>query len=287
MAHKTRKSRKSSVMTIPELRRGFEHIETFAQQLATAVLAKKKSMADASDEYAKEWKRTFHRVLPAKSARASVELALAHAPRKGLRAMKGGMAPVSATDTQPGIYSAPTLPGQVDAGGYTLYAQVPNYVQSGFNAVTWQPSHQTLCGIENTTPMLAANLGSNAVSPAGSAGALAIRGGGRRRATRRTKRNVQSEARNAQSEARNAQSARKQKGGNASLALAFRPIIATNPTTISHDAQMAWKGLPPPASPDPTDPAFNYKMSSVPNVTDIMAMGPITRNIPASDLNLS
>jgi hypothetical protein len=268
MAHKTRKSRKSSVMTIPELRRGFEHIETFAQQLATAVLTKKKSMADASDEYAKEWKRTFHRVLPAKSARASVELALAHAPRKGLRAMKGGMAPVSATDTQPGIYSAPTLPGQVDAGGYTLYAQVPNYVQSGFNAVTWQPSHQTLCGIENTTPMLAANLGSNAVSPAGSAGALAIRGG--RRGTRRAR-----------------STRRRQKGGNASLALAFRPIIATNPTTISHDAQMAWKGLPPPASPDPTDPAFNYKMPSVPNVTDIMAMGPITRNIPASDLNLS
>ena len=267
MAHKTRKSRKSSVMTIPELRRGFEHIEAFAQQLATAVLAKKKSMNDASDEYAKEWKRTFHRVLPAKSARASVELALTHSPRKGLRAMKGGMAPVNATDTQPGIYSAPTLPGQVDAGGYTLYAQVPNYVQSGFNAVTWQPSHQTLCGIENTTPQLAANLGSNAVSPPGSAGALAIRGGRRtkRRATRHR--------------------GRKQKGGDASIALAFRPITATNPTTISHDAQMAWKGQSLPASPDPTDPAFTYKMTSVPDVSKITtAMGPITRTLPGLDL---
>lgn len=259
---RTRKTRKS-VMTIPELRRGFEHIEVFAAQLATAVLAKKKSISDASDEYAKEWKRTFHRVLPAKSARASVELAMTHVPRKAGRAMKGGMAPVNGTDTQPGIYAAPTLPGQVDAGGYTLYAQVPNYVQSGFNAVTWQPSHQTLCGIENTTPLLAKDLGSNAVSPPGSNGALAIRGGGRRRGTRRT---------------------RKQKGGNASLAFAFRPILATNPTTISHDAQMAWKGLPPPASPDPTDPAFTYKMTNVPNVSDIMAMGPITRNIPGVDL---
>lgn len=258
--HKTRKSGRKSAMTIPELRRGFEHIEAFAAQLAAAVLTKKKSISDASVEYSKEWKRTFHRVLPAKSARASVELAMAHVPRKG-RAMKGGMAPVNGTDTQPGIYAAPTLPGQVDAGGYTLYAQVPAYVQGGFNGVTWQPSHQTLCGIENSTPMLAKDLGSNAVSPPGSNGALTIRGG-RRRSTRR----------------------RGQKGGNAPLAVAFRPFFATNPTSIGHDVQTAWKGMPPPASPDPTDPAFAYKMNDIGTIKDITALGPITRNIPTVDI---
>jgi hypothetical protein len=254
-----RKSRKApSIMTIPELRRSFEHMESCAEQLVVAVLAKKKSIADASAEYAREWKHTFHRNLPAKSARATLEMTMA--TRKG---QKGGMAPVGA-ELQPGVYSAPTIPGQVDAANYTLYSQVPAYVSSGFDTMTWQPSHQVLCGKEDLTPQLPADLGSNvvmkggdapwpiesAVSPADSKGALTIRGGKRLRSMKRT---------------------RRLKGGNAALSLAFRPLGPAVPTSPLYDAQMAWKGQPLPASPDPTDTAIQYKMGTaatdVPTIT--------------------
>ena len=122
----TRKSSKSSALSIPELRRGFEHIEEVARRLVASVAAKKMTKAAAITEYAKEWKRIFHRTLPSKSAEASIEFAMT--VRSGptrKRLQRGGQAPID-FGLQPGIYSAPTLPGQVDAGGYTLHAQVPN-----------------------------------------------------------------------------------------------------------------------------------------------------------------
>jgi len=266
MSRKTRKTTKGKVISIPELRRGFEHIETFAQRLVSSVAAKKMTKAAAINEYAKEWKRIFHRTLPAKSAEASIDFAMTVRPSAARRrTMKGGTAPID-YGQQPGIYSAPTLPGQVDAGGYTLHAQVPNYVSSGlaFNGVTPEDSHQVLCGKENTTPAIAANMGSNLVqkggascveegqglmkeqlSLPGSAGALFIKGG-----TRKSRRGLSSRS-------------RKQRGGAAALALAFRPFSAENPTSVANDMQAAWKGMPLPASPSPADPAWNYNAGNV------------------------
>lgn len=272
MARKTRKISKGKVISIPELRRGFEHIETFAQRLVASMSAKKMTKAAAINEYAKEWKRVFHRSLPAKSAEASIDFAMTVRPvANRRRTMKGGMAPID-FGQQPGIYSAPTLPGQVDAGGYTLHAQVPNYVSSGmaFNAVTPNDSHQVLCGKEDTTPAIAANMGSNNVmkggsleqkgggcvaegqglmkgelSLPGSAGALFIKGG-----TRKSRKGL-------------AFASRKQRGGSAALALAFRPLSAENPTSVGNDIQTAWKGMPLPASPSPSDPAWTYQASNV------------------------
>ncbi len=266
----TRKSGKSAALSIPELRRGFEHIEEVARRLVASVGAKKMTKAAAISDYAKEWKRIFHRTLPSKSAEASIDFAMTARSGPTRRRQRGGMAPVD-FGQQPGIYSAPTLPGQVDAGGYTLHAQVPNYVSSGvaFNGVTWQDSHQALCGKEDTTPAISASMGSNAVmkggglaedqglmhqetSLPGSAGALFIKGG------RRTRNLASAKNRKGLAFAR-----KTMRGGNAPLAAAFRPFSAENPTSVANDAQTAWKGMPLPASPSPADPAWNYQASNV------------------------
>lgn len=272
----TRKTGKSAALTIPELRRGFEHVEEVARRLVASVGAKKMTKAAAITEYAKEWKRVFHRTLPAKSAEASIDFAItSRSSRPTRRGQRGGAAPID-YGQQPGIYSAPTLPGQVSDGGYTLNAQVPNYVSSGvaFNGVTWQDSHQASCGKEDTTPAISANMGSNAVmkgggcGPAedqglmqqetslpGSAGALFIKGGGMEApiGAKRRSRNRKGLA----------FATRKQHGGNAPLAAAFRPFSAENPTSVANDVQTAFKGMPLPASPSPADPAWTYQASNV------------------------
>jgi hypothetical protein len=265
MARGTRKSSKGKIITIPELRRGFEHIEEVARRLVAAIGAKKMTKSAAIAEYAKEWKKVFHRTLPSKSAEASIDFAMTVRPatRKSRGTMRGGAAPLD-HGLQPGIYSAPTLPGQVDAGGYTLHAQVPNYVSSGlaFNGVTPTDSHQALCGKENTTPLIAADMGSNIiqkggsqglmhgdVSLPGSAGALFIKGG-----AAKTRKGLAFASR---------KSSRKQRGGAATLAAAFRPLSAENPTTVGNDIQTAWKGMPLPASPSPADPAWSYQAANM------------------------
>lgn len=272
-----RKTRKGAALSIPELRRGFEHIEEVARRLVASVAAKKMTKAAAISEYAKEWKRNFHRSLPVKSAEASIDFAMT--VRSGptrRRGQSGGMAPID-HGQQPGIYSAPTLPGQVDAGGYTLHAQVPNYVSSGvaFNGVTPEDSHQMLCGKEDTTPIISAAMGSNAVmkgggpvdnqqetSLPGSAGALFIKGG--TRAGRKTRR-------------------RKQFGGNAPLAVAFRPFSAENPTSVVNDIQTSFKGMPLPASPSPADQIWSYQANNV-KAADFSGIDVINR-VMSSDVS--
>ena len=254
-----------SALSIPELRRSFEHIEEFSRRLVDQLLHKKITRAAAVNEYAKEWRRVFHRSLPTSSAEASIDFALSVKPARPTRRGKskqhgGGPAPVGAVvgGQQPGIYAAPTLPGQVDAAGYTLHAQVPNYVTSGFDATTWRDSHQVLCGIENSTAQVPATLGSNAVT---------MKGGGRQKTSKAHFLPKQGLKRT-----------RKQRGGNAPLALAVRPVEATNPTTVAYDAQMIAKGQVPAASPDVTDPAFTYKSGNA-VVPDLKPISAIDRNM--------
>jgi hypothetical protein len=311
MAKKTRKASKG-IQSIPLLRRSFEHIETYGRGLAQAIHKKTMSKHSASVAYGKEWKKTFGRALPPKSAVASVEHYMSLAPAsksKRGRTFKGGQAPLEqvVSDLQPGLYAAPTLPGQVvgqfggsatPSTGYTAYGNFLDYVTGGFDAVTWKDSLQATCGQPNTIPTTTPpGMGDNRVigwrgggacsdagapwpiksdvTPPGSVplGATTwIKPGpgltGGKRKTRRIKRS---------------DIKRKQSGGNASLAFAFRPLTATNPTSVGHDAMMGWKGQGFPASPDPTDMAASYKAGSIiiPKVQDLSA---IQRDLPGKDV---
>lgn len=246
MARGTRKSKKS--LTIPALRQSFAHLESIAKSCAAAVAVHKKTKSAAAQEYAREWKRVFHRSLPLKSAEAAIAFA---ATNKGTRKQKGGMAPIN-HDLRAGVMAAPTLPGQTDAAGYTMYGQVPAYVASGFDKMMFQNSLTTTCnnGNDPYTPSPYADIGNNAVVPAGAGGALtgsAIRmsGGAKRRTYRRVK---------------------KQRGGMASLTDAFRgatygAVASTNPSSIIQDGITSMRGLPSPASPAAEDSNWNYVMS--------------------------
>lgn len=247
MARKSTRKGSKAAMSIPALRQSFEHMESMAVSLAANVAAKKMTRAAATSAYAKEWKRVFHRDLPSKSASAALDYSLSVRPMRR-RTMKGGMAPVGWTTVPQ--QTAPALPGQMPASGYVAPPNVLPYVSSGFDAVTWKDSLSTGCvGGGNPYPAPYADIGSNAVVPAGAGGANSVAGsqkGGKRRGLR----------------------TRKQRGGSAFLAAAFRPILSENPTTVGGDMQTAWRGQPPAASPSPTDPSFSYRYNGAP-VADI------------------
>ena len=260
MARKsTRKG--SKAMSIPALRQSFEHMESIAVSLATDVASKKMTKGAASTAYGKEWTRVFHRDLPSKSASAAIDYSLTVKPlRRGRKTMRGGMAPVGWTTVPQ--QTAPALPGQMPASGYVAPPNVLPYVSSGFDAVTWKDSLSVGCtsGV-NPSPAPYADIGVNAVVPAGAAGANSVAGsmkGGRRLRTR------------------------KQRGGSALLAAAYRPVLSENPSTFLHDMQTAWRGQVPAASPSPTDPAFTYKFNGA-SASDLN-MGAINR-IGAQDVS--
>lgn len=119
---------KSHVMTIPQLRKAFEHIETFVE------LHCKTPKPQLVKQFKQEWKLTFKKEIDTKEAEAYVEHALEELKRKkpSQRKHSGGAqtltgAPLLA-DTRPGLYISPG----VNQGSY---AQVPAYIDKGF----WNP----------------------------------------------------------------------------------------------------------------------------------------------------
>ena len=244
MVKKTRKSGgKKGILSIPELRHAFEHIEEFGRKCAASVHAKKTTKNAAAASYAKEWKKTFGRALPSKSAMASIEHYMSLSPGGK---QKGGMAPINSSGLQPGIYAAPTLPGQTDAAGYTAHGSFLPYVEKGFGVGIPQDGLASMCGKQDSFPMPAADLGSNAITPAGATpvGSTTFMKGGKRRTRKGLRRS-------------------RQRGGSATLAAAFRPMLSSNPPSVSHDMQMMFKSSALPASPDPTQAATAYKANDV------------------------
>lgn len=120
----TRKVRKShshshqkQALSIPELRNAFEYIESFAHSCKGDVKA-----------FREEWKKVFYKELDKESAQSYLEhvATLKKPAKKGGAALAG--APLDYT-LRPGIH---IMPAGLNANSY---AQVPNYVASGF----WNP----------------------------------------------------------------------------------------------------------------------------------------------------
>jgi hypothetical protein len=130
-ATKRTKSRKAQhhghVMTIPELRRAFEHIESFVE------IHSHKPKETLVKEFRQEWERTFKKEVDTVSAKAYVEHVLEqvkhkkpHERRHSGGAMPLAGAPLAYDATRPGLY----VSAGVNQGSYAV---VPSYVQSGFN----------------------------------------------------------------------------------------------------------------------------------------------------------
>ena len=147
-------------MTIPELRRAFEHIESFVE------IHSHKPKETLIKEFRQEWVRTFKKEVDAVSAKAYVEHVLEqvkhkkpHERRHSGGAMPLAGAPVVYDSVRPGVYISPG----VNEGSYAV---VPAYVQSGFNVSVPEIARQMdpVAGQTAYPIRTPAGLGSNAVS---------------------------------------------------------------------------------------------------------------------------
>ncbi len=276
---KTRKTKgKKGVLSIPALRRAFEHMDAHAKKLAADVKSKKTTKSSAATSYAKEWKRTMGRTLPPKAAEATITQAMAMSGGQ-----RGGMSPVSWSTGAGSPTNTPGLPGELSAGGGSAYGAYPGYVMKGFDNIMWE-SPAANCSKQDSFPMPAADLGSNAVVPMGATplGATTYSAKGGRRSNRKTRKSRRMKQRGAglgNIFASMIPGVSETSGGNAGLAMAFRPFGGTNPTGFGADMQYQWKGMAPGASPSPVDPSFGYRTHgvTVPNFDQLSA---IDRKLP-------
>ena len=134
MVQKTRKRKykNEGAMTIPELRRSFEHIESFIDDKQNSREPKDKIIT----EFRKEWEKVFNRELDKKSAEAFVEHSVKYkktSRRKTLKKHRGGAEPLQGAPldytTRPGIYIQPA------AIPPNAYGNILEYVSKGF----WNP----------------------------------------------------------------------------------------------------------------------------------------------------
>jgi len=212
-----KQSKQGHIMTIPQLRKAFEHVETFVE------IHSQKPKRELVQLFQEEWKKTFYKEIDVADAEAYVDHALQEINQKHPRQRKhsGGAQPLAGAallaDTRPGVYISPG----VNSGSY---AQVPAYIDKGF----WNPAigrtYDPVQG-QTTFPVYTpTTLGSNA----------ALKGGTRRR-----------------------QKSRNQKGGSILGALnqffTMRPVFFTvPPTSIGDDATSAAMAKPLPQSSDPS-----------------------------------
>lgn len=210
---KTRKIQKG-FMTIPQLRKAFDHIESFSQSL----LHNTNDTEERRKAFQKEWMKVFHRAVDDKSANAYLQFEEKKGKGKGK-----GKAKTKKQTGGAGIVSGAPLDYSTRPGIDGLYGTFPAYVSSGlafYNDIN-KEAPLAGCGVENTTPKVPLSIGSNEVQKGG----------------RRSRKN------------------KRRQGGGAfpsisefAQALTFRPITATNPPSMIYNAQMAYKGVPPPAS---------------------------------------
>ena len=218
-------------MTIPQLRKAFDHIERYTSSL----LHSTKDEAERRKAFQKEWRKVFHRDVDDKSADAYLEFEEKKVGKKsGTRKQKGGAAPLAGA---PLDYS--TRPG-IDG----IYGVFPAYVSSGlsfYNDIN-QEAPLAGCGTENTTPKVPISIGSNEVQKGG----------------RRTRKNYRSGHRGGSRVTTDHRGGAFPSVSEFAQALSFRPVIATAPPSVTYNAQMEFKGLPLPASSQPNTGTPSY-----------------------------
>lgn len=230
MGAKTRKSvvkKSNGIYSIPELRRSFEHIESYVD--------KKIRLKEPKDKIVNclttEWKRVFFKKLTKKSANAFVKERMSHStPNRTLRKSRGGSHPIAGAPleytTRAGVYlepaQIPNAEGHI-GGGFGSY--VP-YVDKGF----WNPmpghSFDPIQGQQRFPTSTPIGMGNNTLK------------GGKRRIRR---------------------------GGSlldtsSFIENAYRhPYISTSPPNISQNMNRMWYGQPGGTSPDQVQRPVDYK----------------------------
>jgi hypothetical protein len=131
---------------------------------------------------------------------------------------------------------------EMQPGVEGVYGKFPAYLANGLDAgLGYHNSQMDLCGKVDTTPPGASATGFGSVSQN-------LVGGQRRRKY----------------------TLRKQRGGVAFLdSFMQRPLTSDVPTSVATDAMFSWKGVPAPASPDPSQTTHSYLASGNVNIPGI------------------
>jgi hypothetical protein len=227
----TRKLRKSGsssspkrhqTLSIPELRNAFEYIEEFADKCGGDVKA-----------FREEWKKVFYKELDKESAKAYLEHIKDQGKKTGGAALAG--APLDYT-TRPGVY----ITAGINNGSY---AQVPQYVASGF----WNPEPARLL---DPLPQqyrfpthVTSDIGSNLVKGGGCGCNLAQIGGKSSKNGRKTRK------------------LRKAGGGiiGALQTTLMRPFQMSSPMNVAQSLSEMAAGRSGGVSPQAADPSFKFQ----------------------------
>jgi hypothetical protein len=248
MAH-TRKQ-KSSSMTIPQLRKAFDHIENYTLALLRRESDKKKQRK----AFQEEWMKTFHRSIDEKAADAYLQFEGKKSKKKTTKKQRGGAALAGAPldySTRPGIYG--------------VYGEFPAYISGGFATMG------------DATNKMAIQEGCNSAAEAakfqapytgfGAPSLLSQKGG----KSRKTK-------------GKRSRKTRRMRGGAPTFgefasALTLRPMTASAPPSMLHTTMMDWKGSAPLPSSSPNTDMPPYR-ALAPNI-QAGAPGVITRDLRA------
>lgn len=245
MVRKTRRrhseKKAKGIYSIPELRRSFEHIESYVNEK----IALKESKEQIIKDLRKEWSKVFLKELDRKSAEAFVSDRLSHktSRHRTLRRKGGAGAQLPNTGTpiagapndyttRAGIYLAPgQIPDRaghlpLSDGSKSGFGSFVEYVSKGF----WNPepgaSYDPVPGQTRFPTSVPVGMGNNTVH-------FAAKGGMRKdNCKRKTRRGLRS-------------------GGAAILSQTFsRPISSSVPPGVLQDMQDIWYGKTVGPSPD-------------------------------------
>ena len=147
---KNNKKVQSKVMTIPQLRKAFEHVDFKTKD----ILSKHPINEESVKEFQTTWKKVFGKEIDTKTAGAYLSLqskANKHSKQsKKTRKQKGGMAPVDYV-TRPGIEGTHGTFLPYISSGFKFYNDINNIAMDAD------------CGKQNISPVVSADMGSNKV----------------------------------------------------------------------------------------------------------------------------
>lgn len=204
-------------MTIPQLRKSFDHMESFTLSL----LRRESDAKKQRKAFQHEWMKTFHRSVDDKAADAYLHFESKKLKKGKTKKQRGGAALGGAPldySTRPGIYG--------------VYGEFPEYISGGFATMG------------NATNKMAIQEGCNSAAEAAKfqapytgfgAASLASQKGGK---SRRTK-------------GKRSRKQKKFRGGafpsisEFASAASFRPITTTAPPSMFYQGMMEMKGSPP------------------------------------------
>lgn len=207
----TRKQKKAP-MSIPQLRKAFDHIESVTAQ----ILSRESDTSKRRKAFQAEWMKVFHRPVDDKAADAYLQFESKHKHKKTLKrkGQRGGAALAGApldSSTRPGIYG--------------VYGEFPQYISGGF--ATFGDATNKMAIQEDCNSAAAAAKFQAPYTGFGAA-SLAQQGGGKK--SRKSKKGK----------------TRKMRGGanwgEFASAMTLRPLTASAPPSQLYTTMMEWRG---------------------------------------------